>query len=253
MATYWALIRRELAAYSVSPIMYVLLTGFLFLVGMMFSGSMFFFNQNKMVASYIHTIDAMAYISVLFFAPLMTMRLMAEEKSRGTIETLMTVPVTDTQVVLAKYLAVTIVYVLMLIPTLFFVALMGQYTTIDPGEICGGYIALLLMAGAMFAIGLFISSLCANQISAAVVTLGVAFLLTFINKIVDHDPEARVEGFWGTVVGAIASALDYIHPPGRIANMARGIMESRDIVFFLTVIVLFLFLTVRSAESRRWR
>ncbi|OHB74241.1 MAG: hypothetical protein A2Z34_00590, partial [Planctomycetes bacterium RBG_16_59_8] len=230
MKVFWTLTMREIAAFAVSPVLYVLLTAFLAVSGYFFYIHMWWYNSMGRIATFQDSLLAMASVTI-FFSPFMTMRLLAEEKSKGTIETLMTAPVGDLQVVFAKFSAVLVVFLLILVPTLALPGLMSQYSSLDLGELAGGYLALVLMACAIFAVGLFISSLCSSQISAGIATLIVALLFLLVGHFAGSIDVRQKEA---PVQAALKSALEYINFTGRTANMMKGILETRDIVYFLS-------------------
>jgi ABC-2 type transport system permease protein len=187
MRTTWALFRRELAVYFVSPMAYIILTCL-----MVMFGFFFWFSAQKALASsspflFAEALSPIAYFMV-FIAPIVTMRLVAEEKNRGTFETLMTAPVTELQVVLAKYAATLAFLLFLLLPTVAHAILVSKYGTLDVSESISGYIGVFLATASLFAIGLFVSSVCTNQVTAGVITFviiimlaGSALIAPFIN------------------------------------------------------------------------
>lgn len=250
MRAWFAIFQREVAAYCFSPVLYVLATSFMVMTGYFF----FVIMQmgNGRVISYGETVQIM--ISLTFFiAPFMTMRLLAEEKAKGTIETLMTAPIGEAQIVLAKFFASIAIFILMLVPTISFVVLMSQYGSIDPGEVVGCYLAIILMASALFAIGIFVSALCSNQISAGVITLMIAIFILAINWLSNSIAITGEGSADDKIKEFLKNALEYISFVKRTDNTMKGILETRDIAFFLSVDILFLFMTVRAVGSRRWR
>jgi ABC-2 type transport system permease protein len=244
--TIGALIRKELGVYFVSPMAYIILTCLMLVFGLIFSseagdaadfgrpfsfGGLFWVTANLMV----------------IVVPLVTMRLIAEEKNRGTIETLMTAPVTEFQVVLAKYVATLIFLLYLLLPTAAHAILVSKYGTLDVTETLTGYLGLFLISSSFLAIGLFVSSLCSSQVTAGVITLIVTFLLLlssrFAPQITDRTPLGRT-------TRSVFEALD---PFRYFGDFIRGIIDTRPLVYFLSLIVFFLFLSVRALEARRWR
>jgi ABC-2 type transport system permease protein len=222
---------------------YILLTAFLLITGYFFYGSLGDFVRYSMSASYVPTIMIIQTLTI-FMMPLITMRLIAEEKNRGTLETLMTAPVTEMQFVLSKYLASVIFYIILILPTLLFIYLLSRYTSLDYGAVAGGYISILLFAFALMSIGLFISSLCSSQISAGVITLVISLLLIAANILVENIRERY---------SLLREILQYIDFMGRTIQLVQGVVDSRDIIFMISVSVFFLFLTSKVVESRRWR
>jgi ABC-2 type transport system permease protein len=243
MGNIITLIRRELGVYFVSPMAYIVLTAFLLITGYFFYVSLGDFVRYRMPASYVPTIMIIQTLTI-FMMPLITMRLVAEEKNRGTIETLMTAPITEMQFVLSKYLASVIFYMILVLPTVFLIYLLSRYAELDYGAVAGGYLSILLFAFALMSIGLFISSLCSSQISAGVITLVISLLLIAAN-ILAENLRGRYQ--------FLRNVLEYIDFMGRTSQLVQGVIDSRDVVFLISVPVLFLFLTSKAIESRRWR
>jgi ABC-2 type transport system permease protein len=248
-----SLVRRELGAYFISPIAYVVLATFLAVTGYLFYLSLgqltargpkgIAYPMQLMVS------DIAFWLVYLVIPPLLTMRLFAEERSSGTLEMLLTAPVRDWQVVLSKYAACYLFYVIMWLPTLLYLPVLldwqwGSGPGIDPWPVVSTYLGLAL-AGAMFlALGLFVSSLVKSQIISAFLALFLG--LVFI-----------VAGVWRPDMdtsGTVYQAIYYFTVPLHFErNFSRGIVDTRNLVFYSTVALFCLFLTVRSLESRRWR
>jgi ABC-2 type transport system permease protein len=188
------------------------------------------------------------WLIVLLSAPIITMRLFALEKFSGTFETLMTAPVSDRQVVLAKFTAAWIFYMLMWIPLLLNVLVLRRFTSgsgaLDGGALAGMFLGIGLVGAAFMALGLFASALTRSQIIAAMVCLagGVSlFLVSFLGDKMNLD-----SGWW-------VSVFNYLSMFDHMDDFARGVVDSRPVIFYLTLTALFLFLTLRVVESRRWR
>jgi ABC-2 type transport system permease protein len=249
-----SLIRREFAAYFLSPIAYVVIAVFLAV-----TGHRFFLTMEQLTArgprgvSYpmqFMVSDLLFWLVFLFIPPLLTMRLFAEERNSGTLEMLLTAPLRDWQIVFAKFVACFAFYVLMWLPTLLYLPVLldwqwwTAYCGIDPWPVVTTYLGLAL-AGAMFlALGLFVSSLVKSQLLAAVLALFVGLL--FI-----------VPGIWRPDIdtgGDLHKALFYMTVPRHFEeNFGRGLVDTRQLALYGSVALLCLFLTVRSLESRRWR
>lgn len=238
------LTRRELGAFFLSPVAYILMTVFLFYMGFFFNLYLNYAGDSKLDAG---LENVFWYVS--FFlnmgAPALTMGLLAEEKRSGTIEILMTAPVTDLQIVLSKFLATLMFFGALLAPTLIFVVFLSRYASAAPdyGAVVGSYLGLFAMASVYFAMGLFISSLTRSQVVAFVVSL-VVFLLFwlagFAEQMVNKDWE------W------MKDVLRYMHFSRYYETFGQGIIDSRALVYYLSLVGFSLFLTVRSLESRRW-
>ena len=246
MSTTFALFRRELGVYFVSPMAYIILTCLMIIFGI------FFWNGTsiaaRMNAPFVFS-ESLVSISglMVFIAPIVTMRLIAEEKNRGTIETLMTAPVTELQVVLAKYAAALAFLLFLLLPTLAHAILVSKYGTIDVPEAFSGYLGLFLTTAALFSIGLFVSSVCSSQVTAGVVTFVVIFILLLTAMIAPQIPTHTALG------SAAHDVVELLNPYRNMTDFTRGIIDTRPLVYFITLIVFFLFLSVRALESRRWR
>jgi gliding motility-associated transport system permease protein len=254
MRNIWIVFRKEIRSYFVSPIAYLLLTMFALVFGFFFwallqafvvrgmemqmSGQSFPMNINEMV---IRPLLSNASVLGLFFIPMITMRLFAEEKRNGTIELLATSPIRDYEIILGKWLAAVGLYACMLLFTAVNFAFLFRYGNPDWKPLAIGYLGLLLEAAGLLAIGTFISTLTKNQIIAGAVTFGVCLLLW-----VASWPGAFETATW-------AQVLSYISVVTHFDSFAKGVIDSKDAVFFVTVIVVGLFFTARSMESLRWR
>lgn len=244
MRTFLALTYREIAAYFVSPVAYIVI--FVFLCA---SGLGLWENVYELVYSYKVPVQWMwvfgwPVIISMLIAPFITMRLLAEEKNRGTLERLMTAPLSDWTVVLSKFFSAVSFYVMMLAPTVLFAVYLGMFTSLDRGELIGSYLGLILMTATMISIGLFISSMCGNQMSAGIISFALALFLIFTNQFI--KPAIPMGSVWEDVV-------KYVNLMQHTEHFAKGVIDTKDVVFYLSVSVLFLFWTVRVVESRRWK
>lgn len=235
MKTVFAIAGKEFKSYLASPMAYVVTGIFLAATGFFFGISPTTYTQTS-----INGFLQPGVILILLFAPLLTMRLLAEERKLGTIELLLTAPVRDSQVILGKYLGSLYVLTVMLALTLYYPLLLIIFGDPDIGPIFTGYIGLLLIGYTALAIGLFASSLTSNQIVAAVVAIGILLALYFVGFSASFLPKAL-----GDVIGFFS--LSFYFP-----DFLRGIIDTRGIVYYLSMTALFLFLAVRSLESSRW-
>jgi gliding motility-associated transport system permease protein len=242
MSRFVALIRRELGVYFVSPMAYVILLALLFIAGWAFVSSVRGAVADRAPGDYQITLLFLDFL-VILTSPLITMRLIAEEKSRGTIEVLLTSPVTEVQVVLAKFAATLVLLIYLLLPTLGFALILARYGSVDLGQVFCGYFGVLLLGGAIYSIGLFISCLCTSQITAGMVTFSVVILLVIANL---GAPTFAEGSFWRQL-------LDYVNLTVNFGDFVKGIVDSSRLVYLLSVSGFFLFLTTRMLESRRWR
>jgi ABC-2 type transport system permease protein len=180
-------------------------------------------------------------VILLLLMPLITMRLFAEERRSGTIELLLTYPVRDGAVLVGKYLAALAVYVIMLALTLLYPAIVFYFVRLEWGPLLTGYLGLLLMGATFLAVGIFASSLTENQIVASVTTFGVLLILWVIGWSAEY-----VGGAWGRVLSHL-SLLDHFD------TFARGVLDTKDVIYYVDVTIVALFLTLRSLEARRWK
>lgn len=237
MTNIWTFTVKELKSFFNSPVAYVILTLFLLIAGWFFSAGLFLVGQAEL-RDLFSTVVPLAF---LFFVPAITMRLIAEEKKSGTLELLVTLPVRDAEIVMGKFLAALILLAAALLLTFAYpltIALLGDP---DGGAIWGGYLGLLLMGAGYLAIGMFTSGLTQNQIVAFITGFVLIFVFYMLDKVVIFVP------------GAIASILEYLSMTYHLENIARGIIDTRDVIYFASVITVFLYLAVRTLESRHWR
>jgi ABC-2 type transport system permease protein len=239
---FLALTRRELGVYFVSPMAYIILTALLFIAGWIFVSSIGFFALNRLPVDYSPTIMAVMVI-VVFSSSLVTMRLIAEERSKGTLEIILTAPVSDASFVLAKFSAAMILLAYLLILTVGYLVIISRYGTVDLGAVATGYLGVFILGAVMYSIGLFISSLCSSQITAGVITFTVAVLLALANLVAPQFPE-------NSTARSLLGTLDLMTNFG---DFIKGVIDRARAVYLLSVTVFFLFLTTRVVESRRWR
>lgn len=236
MKKTFALFVREFQAYFFSPMAYVVLTTFLVISGYFFSVILAAIQE----ASLRYTLSNMA-VTLLFISPLITMRLIAEERRSGTIETLMTDPVREVDVIAGKFLAAIFFYVMLLVPTFVYVAILRRVGNPDMGPLLSGYLGLVLMGSVFMSIGVLASSLSKNQIVAGVISLVVLLFLWVV-------------GWAGEVMpGRFAKLFSYLDMFGHFEPFQKGIIDTKDIIYYVTTTVLFLFLAVRVLEVRKWK
>ena len=254
MRNIWIICRKELHSYFVSPVAYLLLTMFALIFGFFYWNSVGYFNQVGLesqmrgqafpmsVNEYVIR-PLLSNVSVigLFFIPMITMRLFAEEKRSGTMELLATSPVRDLEVILGKWFAALTLYACMLLFTALNFAFLFKYGNPDWKPLAIGYLGLLLQAGGLLAIGTFISTLTKNQIIAGAATFGVCLLLWVLEWVSGYETAT-----W-------AQVLAYMSVITHFESFAKGVLDAKDAIFYLTVIFLGLFFTARSMESLRWR
>lgn len=228
---------KELYSYLVSPMPYVVTAVFLLINGFIF----FLLINNGFPEPNLRPLLPTTAFLLLLIIPVFTMRLIAEERAQGTVELLMTFPLTDTQVVLGKFFATLGVYILMLVPTLGYVFILKAFGSTEWGPLFTAYLGLLLLGSAFIAVGMLTSSLTRNQIVAAVTGIGVLLFLWVL-------------GAAASVLGPRMSGIfSYMSLNDHFNNFQQGVIDLKDIVFYLSVTVGALFLTIRVFESGRWR
>ncbi len=247
--------KKEMRLYFGSPVAYVVSTFFLLISGWFFSQIFLYYSELSMrsfmqpqfgqnlniTENVMRPLFTNMSVVLLFFIPMLTMRLFAEEKKSGTIELLLTYPVRDGEVLAGKYLAAGAFYVLLLALTLLYPGLVGYFTRVEWGPILTGYLGLLLLGGTFLAIGIFVSSLTENQIVAGFGTFAVLLSLWVIG--------------WGAefAAGTLRTLLQYLSITDHMDGFSRGVIDTKDLVYYATAMGLALFLTLRSLESKRWR
>ncbi len=252
----WPIYKKELRLYFTSPVAWVILTIFLAIAGLFFYAIFGNFTRVSMQMAMnpqggrdLNVTDAVlrplfANLSVilLLVMPLVTMRLFAEERRSGTIELLLTYPVRDGAVLIGKYLAALTLYATMIAATLAYPAIVVGIAgaSVEWGPLLTGYIGLLLMGGMFLAVGLFASSLTENQIVAAIVTFGVLLIFWIIGWTAEF------------ATGTLGAVLTHLSILEHNDTFAKGVLDTKDIIYYLNFTALALFLTLRSLESRRW-
>ena len=247
--------KKEMRLFFGSPVAYVVFTFFLLISGWFFSQiflyysdiSMRSFMQPGMAQSLNITESVMRplftnmSVVLLFFMPMLTMRLFAEEKKSGTMELLLTYPVRDGEVLAGKFLAAGALYVILLGLTLVYPGLIAYFTRIEWGPILTGYLGLVLTGATFLAVGVLISSLTENQIVAGFGTFGVLLGLWIIG--------------WGAEFagGNLRAVLQYLSITEHMDTFSRGLIDTKDLVYYGSAIALALFLTLSSLDSKRWR
>lgn len=230
--------RRELASYFHSPIAYVAMALFLFAAAFSFMDD---FQPGK-PAVMRSLFDWMVWMLVAIM-PLLSMGLMAQEWATGTIETMMTAPIGETDIVVGKFLGAFGFFLVLLSPTLLYVLLLAIYGPPDYGPIVSGYLGIILVGALFLAVGLFCSSLTRSQVVAAVAAAAILFLITIVPWWAGG--KASLTGTWRKVVDQ--GVLN------RYAVFSKGVIDTGNLVFFLAVTGVFLFVTVKVVESRRWK
>lgn len=237
---------RELRAYFLSPLAYVILAFFLLVNGYVFWFIVSILNDPRSpVGAPLELFFGQTvffWLVLLFITPVLTMRLLAEERRSGTIEVLMTAPVTEGQVVVGKYLAALAFYVFLWLPTLAYVALIAAYGEVDFGPVAGGYLGALGVGALFLAVGVFGSSFTRNQIVAAVVTFAILIVLFTFGLLENLVNDERAKQVFG-----------YLNLWQHMDEFGRGILDTRRLVYYLSASAFFLFLSARILEAKKWR
>lgn len=237
MNTVWIITKRELNSFFDSLIAFIMIVLFLGFSGFFtwISGSdIFLIGQASL-----RTFFAIAYWTLFFFIPALTMRMLAEEKKTGTIEMLLTKPVTDRQVILGKYLATLILIAVALLFTLPYFITVAKIGNIDGGGTICGYIALFLISAAYASIGLFCSSITSNQIVAFLTALFIGIFFHFLFEMI----ASGMKGLFGQIVNSLSMTVHF-------ESLSRGVLDSKDLIYFGSIIFLGLFLTEVSLSKR---
>ena len=245
--------RKELQAYFASPIAYVVIGFFALLFGYFFYTLMWFFERQSMQIQpgagaamnlnqmLIGPVFMNVSVIVLFVMPMITMRTYSEEKRSGTIELLLTAPLTDLQIILGKFLGAMGLYAAALAVTLVHVGVLFAFGNPEGWPVVTTYLGLLLMGGCFMSVGLFISSLTKNQIVAGVITFGVFLMLWVINWLAS---------FTGPTMQQV---VNYLSITDHLEDFTRGVIDTKHLVYYVSFITFGLFLTARSVDTERWR
>ena len=239
LATY----SRELRGYFVSPLAYVVLFFFLIVNGIVFGNLASILSDPQAPAG-----PPMTYffgsttLMLLILGVVLTMRLVSEELRSGSIEVLMTAPVTEGQVIAGKYLAALTFFASLWLPTVVYAALVDYFGEIDWGPVAAGYLGILLIGALFLAVGIFASATTSSQLVAAMITAALLFLLFLLGWFTDI--------FAGETAKQVFS---YLSLGDHIDEFSRGIVDTRRLVFYVSATLFFLFLASRALEDKKWR
>lgn len=225
--------RRELRSYFDSPAAYVVMIFFLLVSGYFFTSNLFLANQANL-----RTLFGIVPLLFMFFIPAISMRLIAEEKKSGTIELLFTYPLKDSEIIVGKYLAALGLIAVLLAFTLFYTISVSTLGDMDGGQVVAGYLGLLLLAGAYLALGTLASALTENQIVAFIIALAFSFFFFILDKILFYMPSS------------LANILEYLAIEYHFNNISRGVIDSRNLLYYGSLIFVGL-LFASHALSRR--
>lgn len=249
MSGFSAVLGRELRAYFFSPLGYVVMTLLLLVNGGVFWIIMSFLNDPRAPGGspgapleYFFGQTLYFWLVLLVMAPALTMRLLSEERRSGSIEPLMTAPVTEVQVVLGKFAAALIFYIVLWLPTVTYAGILAYHSDIDWGPVAAGYLGILGIGALFLAVGVFASSLSRNQLIAAIVAFAILIVLFSFGLL---------ENLFNSEI--TKEALGYMNLWQHMEDFSKGIVDSRALVYYLTATIFFLFLSSRALEANKWR
>jgi ABC-2 type transport system permease protein len=240
MGVVTTVLQREVGSYFYSPIAYIVMGMFLFASGLAF-GLGVFASGNE--ASLRGLFDFWMLVILAFVLPMLTMRLISEEFRSGTIETLLTCPVKETEIVLGKFLGCLVVYLILLAALLPYPIVLAMFGQLDVNLLICNYIGLVLLGALFISVGLFFSACTKHQIIAVLLSLVLLAMMTFAS----HGLATIVQTGWLRVL------LQQVSIRAHFSDFVRGLLDLNHVVFFLTMTGLFLFLTVKRLEMRRWQ
>lgn len=244
MRAVWATYTRELRAYFFSPLAYIVMFFFLIVTGVIFINLVGNLVDPRVMApdpalSYFFR---SSWLMLILLAPVLTMRLISEELRSGSIEILMTAPITESQVVAGKYLAALTFYASLWLPTLVYAILIARQSEVDWGPVAAGYLGILGIGALLLAVGTFASATTRSQLVAAMVSVALVFLLFLLGM---FEGMLDSEG--------MKQALGYVNLFDHIDEFARGIVDTRRLAYYGTGVLFFLFLATRALEDKKWR
>ncbi len=234
MRNIFTIFKKEVRSYFNSPAAYIVVTFFLLFTGYFFGTNLFLMNQANL-----RTAFGIIPLVFIFFMPAITMRLIAEEKKAGTIELLVTYPIKDSEIIVGKFLSALMLLAVALVFTWFYVISVSLLGNLDGGQVIGGYFGLLLMGAAYLSIGIFASALTENQIVAFIVALVIIFVFFLLDKILFFIPAPLV------------SIFQYLSIDYHFENISRGVIDTRDLLYYLSVIFFSLLLASHALGRRK--
>jgi ABC-2 type transport system permease protein len=236
MSATWAISKREIRTYFNSPVAYIVATAYLLIAGFLFWSGLLIEKQAELRQYF-----GLVPIFFCFLAPAITMRLLSEEKSSGTLELLITMPVRDWEVVVGKFLAAFAMIATVIALTLVYAFSVAAVGPIDKGPTYAGYLGLLLMGGAFVGIGIMASSLTRNQIVSFIVAFAISFCLYLAGNVAPLAPPA------------LQPVLSFLAIGGHFESIGRGVIDTRDVIYYLSVMVISIVVATVSLESRKWK
>jgi ABC-2 type transport system permease protein len=228
--------RREIRTYFNSPVAYIVVPVFVIITGYLFFTQLFLEKQADMRGFF----NIMPLL-FMFMIPAITMRLLADEKSSGTLELLITMPVRDWEVVVGKFLAAMALLCTAIGLTMVFAITVKSLGPLDRGPAIGGYLGLVLMGGAYVSIGVMASALTRNSIVSFIVAFAISFALYLLGRLTQFLPQS------------LQKLVAFLSIDGHFENIGRGVVDSRDVIYYLSVMTVCLLIATLSLESRRWK
>ncbi len=226
---------KELRSFFNSPVAYIVIVVFLVILGWFFTSNLFVAN----IAS-LRTVFEMTPFLLLFFAPAITMRLISEEKKTGTLELLITKPVRESEIIVGKFLAAWTLYAFTLLPTLCYYFLVSAIGHLELGPVLGGYLGLLLVGAVFLAVSIVGSALTENQVVAFIVSFLIVFSLFMLDKVLIYLPSS------------LASVFEYVSVDYHFTNIARGVIDTRDVIYYASAVTFLLLVGTSVLQKRRW-
>ncbi len=242
----YAIFTRELRAYFFSPLAYAVLTCFLFINGVSFATLIGYLNDVPSAVGapmeYFFGGTILFWLALAFVGPILPMRLLSEERRSGSLEILMTAPVTETQVVLGKYLASLAFYLSLWLPTLVYSAIVARYSELDWGPVASAYLGIFGIGSLFLAVGIFASAVSRNQVVAALIGFALVFGLFVVGLL---ELMVNDEG--------LREAIGYLNLIQHMEDFAKGIVDTRRLVYYISGVGFFLFLSSRALAVNKWR
>ena len=231
------ILKKELRSYFNSPMAYIFLVVFSITNGYFFTNTFFLINQSDMRALF--NIIPLIY---LFFIPAITMSLIAREKNSGTMEVMSTLPIKDVEFIMGKFFAAVLLIIIGLAITFIHLfTLMNVGTNIDYGSVLTGYLGIIMLGSVYASIGTFASSVTENQVISFIISVFIVLIFFLLDKVIYFMPSS------------IQGIVQFLSVDFHLSNMSRGVIDSRNIIYFLSLITFFLFMTARVLEMRKWK
>ncbi len=229
--------KKELSSFFNSPVAYITIIVFLLINSWFFTSTFFLINQSDL-----RQLFNIAPLTFLFFVPAITMSLVAKEKNDGTLEFLTTMPISDSEIITGKFLAaLSLLGTALIFTGVHFFTLLIVGNNFDFGALISGYLGLLIVGGAYTAIGIFASTITDNQITAFIIGFLIIFIFFILDKVLIFIP------------GFLTSTIQYLSVDYHLSNISKGVIDSRNIVYFASMIGFFLLMSIRLLEMRKWR